>query len=112
MTKLEVTQWMATQSFDELVQFIIIADDWENSTPEISLPIVHAFLEKEGDLTLVFEGKITVSIGTVSPLQFQTGIQPMVFEDFYVEKKKAVWPWFAVGGGGILTGIIIHSLTH
>ena len=112
LTPTEVTQWMVTQSLDELVMFLIEADDWENSLPEIYMPMIAAILDDEGTLTIIYKGPLGVSIGTVRPLQYVWTLDNMVMENFYVEKKRAKWAWFAVGGGGILAGIVIHSLLH
>lgn len=112
MTKMEVMEWMTTQSFDEVIEFVIIADDWEHSQPELNMPDAYAILDDEGNLYVKFEGHVSVVVGTVSPLQYQWEIPDAVFEEFYVEKKRRIWPWLAVGGGSVLAGVIIGLLIN
>lgn len=112
LTKDEVVAWLETQTFPELVDFIIIADDWERSQPEVNFPTVYAILDKDGNLYITFENSMSMIIGTIHPLQYRWKIPDLVIEEFYVEKKKSVWPWFVVGGGGILIGMIINSLIN
>ena len=112
LTKAEVDEWLQTQTLDEVFDFIIIADDWEHSDPKLILPDVYAILDKDGTLYITYKEPIKVTIGTVAPLSYRIHLEEMVIKDFYVESKKPLWPWFAVGGGGILSGIIIGLLLN
>ena len=51
-----------------------------------------------------------VTIGTADPLIYSWTFPEAVIEDFYVEKKKPIWPWFAIGGGGIAVGLVTGLL--
>ena len=53
---------MATLSFDELVMFLIEADDWENSSPKLAMPRVAPILDDKGNLTVMFAETLNISI--------------------------------------------------
>lgn len=112
MTVEEIENWMRTKSLDEIVLYIVMADDWENSTPKLKFPDVYALLDDKGDLYVMFEGGMIVTIGTIRPLEYAWTLTEYIIEDFYVEKRKPKWPWFAVGGSCILGGLILGAVIH
>lgn len=112
MTRDEVIDWLETRTFEEVIDYIITADDWECSSPEFYTLDAHAILDNDGNLYIIFEEPMNMIIGTVNPLQYRWKLPDLVFEEFYVEEKRKAWPWMAVGGGGMLAGIIIGLLVN
>lgn len=112
LTESEVLSWLSTVKLGEVITFIIIADDWDNSEPNLQFPNVYAILDDNGTLYIRYDGPIQMSVGTVDPLKYKVHIQNMILEDFYAEERKPKWPWFAVGGGCIVGGFILGILVR
>ena len=110
MTEAKAVEWLKGITIYEAVNFMIIADDWEHSVPKLKMPDVYAVLDDNGDLYIMFNGKMDMIVGTVRPLEYTWTIPEVVLEEFYEEEKKPVWPWLAVGGGGIVAGLVAGFL--
>ena len=110
MTEAKAVEWLKGITIYEAVNFMIIADDWEHSVPKLKMPDVYAVLDDKGDLYIMFKGSMEMIVGTVKPLEYQWEIPEVVLEEFYEEEKKPVWPWLAVGGGGIVAGLVAGFL--
>lgn len=107
MTVEELENWLRTKSLREVYTYLVMADDWENSIPKLRMPDAYAFMDDKGDLYITFEDSMYMTIGTMNPLRYSWTIPEVVIKDFYEEEKKPKWPWFAVGGGGVLAGLIM-----
>lgn len=107
MTVEELEDWLRTKSLRQVYTYLVMADDWENSIPKLTMPNAYAFMDDKGDLYVTYEGSMLMTIGTMSPLEYSWTLPDLTVEGFYIEEKKPKWPWFAVGGGGIMAGLIV-----
>ena len=104
LTYQEAHDWLLTISYKELLDFIIAYDVVEHSIPKIT-PAKKLILIEGRDLRITEQEPMIINIGH---LEHEVRSEDERYTDFL--PKQDIKPYFYVGGGGVIAGILLMLL--
>ena len=100
----EANAWLMTISYQQLIDFIIAYDYVEHALPVVT-PAKKLILISGRDLHITEQEPMKINI---AHLEYEIHAEDEVYPDFI--PKRDFKPYFYVGAGGVVTGILLMLL--